>query len=57
MEMSRRQMVCRVLGGAAALAGAEQFPGLLPQISHASGARPLVFCWMHSGESDPPGSG
>jgi len=43
-------MVCRVLGGAAALAGTEQFPGLVPQTSHASGARPLVFCWMHSGE-------
>jgi spore germination protein YaaH len=49
-EMSRRQVVYRMLGGAAALAGVEQLPSLLPQTTHAAGDRPLVLCWVHSGE-------
>ncbi len=48
-EMSRRQMLYGVLGGAAALAGVEKFPGLLPQTTHASGVHPIVFSWVASG--------
>ena len=49
-EMSRRQMLYGVLGGAAALAGIDGLPGLVPRSVHAAGVRPLVFCWLSSGE-------
>jgi spore germination protein len=52
MRISRKAMLQGMVGGAAALTGAGQLPGIV-RPTHAAGTRPIVWSWL---DSDDPAS-